>query len=544
MAMATVRRRAVCALAVLALLWGCSSVCGATALGTKSEGGHGASGQAVPQAAFQHLGGTFSHELNLPSGVYGSGAAIGQQGQGPASRGALLHSSSPQSGASTAPCCAKDHDRSKDANRSCLTCAPGIAGRPPRDDETRDAAEYVGPRGGSSGANGGESSLSTDPSGPSNSMSSNVETVTKQPPPCVPGVPGQPPTAGAGTAQNAGCNAGTSLGVESGGSASHPARTTTTDGVSGKQDSKPAAGAAAAGTAPCDANVSNELVAACVSGMQFFPAAPTHSQPQVIVPSINGGHFAEAPQKPHSYPGAVFQAPPDPNDPAFLQLHGDGVGVGGNFPGSALVGRHFVPPRSITGRPSGEGVANQQNTGRTAEGGVDAKVGEAGDVTHNSGPAAATGPGSNSANRHNEGGQPSAAAVAGTALSVQTNGQSSAEDGATRGELAASSSQEPSGESPSSLGTPAGAAQEESRMGAADAGGAHSGGASNGRGAGTQGGAHAGAATARNATSALAARNNSGGDLLLTRTAEDGTVCGRRVLPTLLLLGLWVFAAM
>ncbi|RNF00136.1 trans-sialidase, partial [Trypanosoma conorhini] len=65
-----------------------------------------------------------------------------------------------------------------------------------------------------------------------------------------------------------------------------------------------------------------------------------------------------------------------------------------------------------------------------------------------------------------------------------------------------------------------------------------------------RGGAAADAAAAKDAASVPATRSNSsnsgggGGGLLQKRNAEDGAVRGRRVVPLLLLLGLWAFAAL
>ncbi|RNE98618.1 hypothetical protein TraAM80_08688 [Trypanosoma rangeli] len=444
MMMTTVRRRAVCALVVLALLCGCCSfVCGAThEAKEKAKRGAGEGGKAVLQAAFQDSGASLSHRWDFPPVPVGGGASVGKQSQRP-----VLQSNPrtpAQGNAVTDPCCAQDCDVRVPGRPPCLPYAASFAGQP-----------YAA--GGTSGQ--------TPSAYPPAPHLHNVK-----------GVGGQTPF------------------------------TPTTTGRSGTENSMPTAAGPAG--------------AVGASGKQHPPIAASYSETGIAGLSLSTERDPLPSQGRHSPPdGIAFPPQQNYGGPAFSNLHGGDAEGGGGFPGAALVGRHFVPPRTIAGKPSDEGAANQQNAGRTAEGEANAKVGEAGDVTRNSGPVAVTGPGSN-----NEGGQASAAAVAGTALSVQTNSQSSAEGGATR-EVAASGSQEPSSASPSGPGTPAGATQENSRTGAADAGGAHSGGAGN-------------------ATSAFAARNNSRGDLLPTRAAEDDTVCGRRVLPTLLLLGLWVFAAM
>ncbi|RNE94917.1 trans-sialidase, partial [Trypanosoma rangeli] len=84
----------------------------------------------------------------------------------------------------------------------------------------------------------------------------------------------------------------------------------------------------------------------------------------------------------------------------------------------------------------------------------------------------------------------------------------------------------------------------EDETGVTDANTVLDGGVNKGQESGAKGDGHPDAAAAKNAASVLASYNKSSDDLLSKGSAEDGTAYGRRVLLPLLLLGLWVFAAL
>ncbi|RNE97754.1 uncharacterized protein Tco025E_09381 [Trypanosoma conorhini] len=452
----TLRHRAVCALALLALLCGCccASVCGATA---NAKDGDLASG-GVAQAEFQRWGGELSHRWDAPPVV--GRAVVGAPTQVPAAPGSPLPPVAPHRGVSTAvPCCLKNcaASVSEAAKTPCVPYAGGVAGQPHAADGTPGAAEDGGPPAAFDGA--------------------------------------------------------VSAGGVSPPASSHSAH-------SGSREGNHTVGTP---SAPCEVKDSEKPDAPCAPRTQYSHAAAAHSQPDIAGPSLSSERVpapsqTSVPRSPR--PAVVPQAEQNLQNPAFSHLHSGGV------PGAVLVGPHSLSLRLGAGHASREEAASNVDAGKP------------GGVQHTGGPA-------NGAERRDESGQ--ARAVAAEAVpSAQTSSVSSAENGATTGEEAAAAvPQGQRGVSSSGAAAPAGAAKEGSRT---EAMGAAGGAAEQGRGAGAAGEARAEAAAARDAASVPAPHNesnsSSSGGLLQKRNAEEDAVCGRRVLPPLLLLGLWAFAAL
>ncbi|RNE96867.1 hypothetical protein TraAM80_09593 [Trypanosoma rangeli] len=110
----------------------------------------------------------------------------------------------------------------------------------------------------------------------------------------------------------------------------------------------------------------------------------------------------------------------------------------------------------------------------------------------------------------------------------------------TTGGAASRVSQEKGGVSPSDASTPAVAVQDENRTGVTVAGG----GANKGRGGSAVEDASANPTAVKTAASGLVVHNNisnGSGSPLRKGSVKDSAACGCRLLPPLLLLGLWAF---
>ncbi|RNF04681.1 uncharacterized protein Tco025E_07922 [Trypanosoma conorhini] len=120
----TVRRRAVCALALLALLCGCPLVCGT----------------AGAEAVFQFGGGPLSDALDTPSAPGANGAVVGRRTDAPVLQNDSQRPDKAQVRPPATPQCSMNCDASKSDRTSCVRCPPGVPGRSPTDEGLQAAA--------------------------------------------------------------------------------------------------------------------------------------------------------------------------------------------------------------------------------------------------------------------------------------------------------------------------------------------------------------------------------------------------------------------